>query len=395
MYSDEVVDFYRYRDAPDISSGATFLFAPDPVFFYASSDVGTYETPDTFGSNLGRVNMSAPYFLTNKGLSITLPLQDPSAHAVRPRTLTSRRWGDPQPLAMLSAHRHTADLRAPPDEFPSGLCEGVAIFLRAADRETSTYDRAAEPDEAGHESVSMFRGHLMHVVMPWDWFKRYFCDTAMFVPSSGKLQSIFAWDQAPDTAVWLLNDFKQKETLRVELFLGSGPLTYRPAHWSLFPSLLDTGAASIGAIYKLTAIYSKSKLPWGKVEVSHEAYVIVRAARNSAAKSTTPQAKLRWSCQQVSPAKPLDGKGGPSITVQDRASRALVQWKFRGVSMTLRQILNSDLFSDPATFHVGAIATEVIDLGQKKVKVHLGGTAWWITNPASSMRFLCAEMVED
>jgi len=397
MYTSETIDFHQYQNAPDVSSGATSLFAPDPVFFYASSEVGIYESPEGMPlPGFGQANMSAPYFITNKGLSITLPLLDPSTHAIRPRTLTSRRYGDPHPLAMLSVYRRTRDPSGRRHEFPSGLCQGVAIFLKAAQHETSTYDRAVEADELGHVSVSMFRGHLMRVTIPWDWFTKYFCDTPMFVPASGKLQSIFAWDQAPDAAIWLLNDFRTEDTLRVELFLGSGPLAYKPAHWSLFPSLMEKGVTSVGAIYKVTAIYSETKLLWSKKETIHEAYIVVRAARKSTATQGSADTKLRWSCQRISPAKELGANAGPPVTVQDRKTRALVRWDLgRGVNMTLRQILDSDPFSDPTTFHDVGIASERIVLGQRKIMVHLGGTASWVTNPASSMRFLCAEFVDD
>ncbi|KAK0654972.1 heterokaryon incompatibility protein-domain-containing protein [Cercophora newfieldiana] len=394
MYTGEAIDFYQYKDAPDISSGATSLLAPDPVFFYASNNIATHPDPDAPESNLGRVNISTPYFITNKGLSITLPLLDPSAHAVRPRTLTSRRWGDPQPLAMISAQRHTSSfIQGQLAEVPSDICQGVAIFLKAADREASTYDRAVEPDELGHDSVSMFRGHLMHVTMPWDWFRKYFCDTPMFVPSSGKLQSIFAWDQAPDAAVWLLNDFKTQDTVRIELFLGAGPLKYRPDHWSLFPSLLEKSIACIGAIYKITTIFSERRLLRGKREVTHEACVIVRAYGGYAANPDSTKVALRWSCDAIFPSS----RGAP-VTAQDRASRVSVLWDFGGTTgMTLHQILNcrADQYPQSGSLFVESTASQLILLGQRKVMVRLGGSGRWVTNPASSMKFLCAEMIED
>jgi len=62
-YTSEGIDFKQYRGATDISSGATSMFAPDPVF-YTSSD--KYVTEHDLHES------STPFFITNKGLSISM-----------------------------------------------------------------------------------------------------------------------------------------------------------------------------------------------------------------------------------------------------------------------------------------------------------------------------------
>lgn len=402
-YTDDDYHYRQYTNAPEISSSMTSLFAPDPVFFYASSEVGYYKSSDirvgydddddgdVSTHALGRVSMSEPYFVTNKGMSITLPLHDPSVHGTRPQPLTCWRLGDPQPLAMITAHPHAGGVSS------SGICEGVAVFLRAVGRKTSTYDRATELDEVGHVSVSLFRGHLMSVTMPLDWFKKYFRRSRIFVPSSRSVQSIFAWDQAPEAAVWLLNDFAPEETLRMELFLSCGPPNYKPDHSPLFPplfqSLLKRGAASLGAIYKVT--YSRTEPLWRMKQTTSKAYVLVRAVRR-AKPFGDPGTSFRWGCHSISPAKVENStdRKSQSTTDQSRECRDLLWWEFAGQSLTLQQIL--DTHPDPCPGSVVDDATEVLlTLGRRKIRILLGGSAHWVTNPVSSMRFLCADVVKD
>ncbi|KAK5654059.1 hypothetical protein OQA88_7737 [Cercophora sp. LCS_1] len=193
--SAQTLDRTPYQSAQVITSGATSMFAPDPVFFYASSYIGPY--------NQGSYVPSVPYIITNKGLSITLNIYDP-----RPSQRTKKTYfGDHQPLGMLTMF------------YSGSSCSGVAVFL-GGDRITEkTYARAFYTDYELDRS-QMFRGHLMAVTLPKKLFEKFFRPTAIFVRQSDTMHSIFQWDQAPGVAVWPLNDPKNDNVPRIKMRWG-------------------------------------------------------------------------------------------------------------------------------------------------------------------------------
>lgn len=371
----EGLDFLMYKNAESIGLSSSSMLSPDPIFFYASSGVG--QPP------AGRPGVSAPYFTTNKGLSITLPIYHPE-YALSGGSGAGFR--EQQPLAMVTVCHSILNRRA--------VQIGIGVFLGLLDHRTSAYTRARHWDFRPYDD-QFFRGHIMAVMIPWNLFEKYFRPKAIFAPRSLSIKSIFGWDQTPEVAVWLLNGPETEHHPQIELLL---PRLRRPdprdwhEHMGSVPLLLlKRGRAANGAIFKVTYAHWNTR----KKPPRREAFILVRATRNDDFISPLPASRdihdggwvenqsFRWRCDEVSLIK-----GSPT------ASDEGVWWRLHGKEVTLQEALDHQLPEDPKSFahESKCFLGEARGLGTNTphVTVRLEGAAFWLTNPHSSMKFLHA-----
>jgi hypothetical protein len=369
-YTTEEVDFAQYQGAADITSGATSMFASDPVFFFASSvtyDLThfSYDTP-------------TPFFITNKGLSISLPIHDLTA------TRSPYIYGGPAPLATLCIHERAKHLT------------GYALFLAPSSRSKTAYRRAFGKDGEGR-FAPMFRGHLLSFTLPLTAFWRYFRSqpNAILVPAAYGCQSLFAWDQTPEVALYLLRSDKEPNLI-VEI-VASWTDSSRINLFTMRPQTfhgLQTGAASSGAIYYVTLYadargYYSSAAPIPDDTVVCRFFVLVRAVKRSHAGVTTDkngekrEDPFRWRCELVKDISTLEEPNPP---------RSGLRWMMQdseSTPLTFPEILDLPIQETDGQgqfdCHELLVPTES---GAGVFNVGLGGPSYWVTNPASSIRFL-------
>lgn len=373
-YTSEELDFGRYQGAEDISSGGTSMFAPDPVFFYTSSRT------DFVSVSHDCYDTSTPFFLTNKGLSISLPVNESASRWVG-ALATPLGSGLQAPLVTLCLSG---------SELGPGMSlwlKGSAVFLAPLQDDAMSYTRCRGKDEGGPLPWSrMFRGHLLSFSMPSSLFKHHFRVKSMFVRAMYGCQSLFAWDQAPEAAVVVLNDAETDLTINAAA-TGISSGVFSLASLSRSSIYLQTGTCSSGLIYRVTR-YSQDRR-----SVEFDFTILVRAAKRSrpvVAPDEDAEGErddpFYWRCDLIS--KPSEE--------QNTAPKARRRWMMGSRSLTLSEILDlpvEGIDEGPIDHHNVLVRRKIRDKESGKdvtvtVCVSLVGRSYWATNPASSIKFL-------
>lgn len=364
-------NFEQYKGALDISSGGTSMFAPDPVFFYTSSGNSYISLKQDW------YDTSTPFFITNKGLSISLPVYQ-----------TASRWtgsfpsslapGQQPPLAILCLNGSQVD--AGRDLWLTG----IALFLQPSQESTMSYTRCWGADESGQ---TLFRGALLSFSIPSSLFKHHFRPTSMLVRAGFGCQSLFSWDQTPEVGVVVLND------AGTALSINAAAWDIRPGVFSVHdsrirsPAQLRTGTSISGAIYRVTR-YAEDT---GRVEFQF--YVLVRAAKRSRPAVVPGEGAKResedlfhWRCDLISrPPHELNLMGDYGL------------WIVGSTPLLLAEILElpmDGIDDGPIDDDSVLVRRKIRDKAIGKdvtvsICVNLTGRACWVTNPAaSSIKFL-------
>ncbi|KAK1834072.1 heterokaryon incompatibility protein-domain-containing protein [Podospora conica] len=411
MYISDEMDFDRYKEAEDISSGATSMFAPDPVFFYSSARF--------YCSDLSGVDMSTPYFITNKGLSISLPAQNMITR--KPGAISSSQVGKEQPPLV--------NLSLGDNPFIRGATTGVALFLTPSRDRLITYSRCFGLDEHGALLPDkVFRGHLLSFTMPFPIFRDSFQMTPMLVRATYGCQSLFAWDQAPEFEVVVLNGTKGNFDIDIAE-AGMAPkstpvapsLTSRsgaePANMRTKNEVqLRKGTECYGAIYRVVRRYTMEN----SNKVDFEFHVLVRAtAKGNRTGSTIDEGGVEdedsvedndsvgdegsvanswsivkdpayWRCELITEAS--TEANPPQASSHDHR-----YWMMGDRALTLSQILDLPMQGDDngriEQRSFVRLTRETEEHGKRltlTIRVSLEGQAHWVTNPASSVKFLHA-----
>lgn len=374
MYTSEELDFGRYQGAEDISSGGTSMFAPDPVFFYTSSRT------DFVSLSHDWYDTSTPFFLTNKGLSISLPVND-SASGWSGAFSSPLGQGQQAPLVTLCLSG---------SELGAGMSlwlKGSAVFLAPSQDDAMSYTRCRGKDEGGQRPwPRMFRGHLLSFSMPSSLFKHHFRVKSMFARAMYGCQSLFAWDQAPEAAVVVLNDAETDLTIdAADTGISSG--VFSLASLSKSSIYLQTGTCSSGLIYRVTR-YSQVRR-----SVEFDFTILVRAAK--------------WSRSVVAPDEDAEGERDDPfywrcdlITKsweRENIARDSDRWMMGNRPLTLSEILDlpvEGIDEGPIDHHNVLVRRTIRDKESGKdvtvtVCVSLVGRSCWVTNPtASSIKFM-------
>lgn len=349
------------------------MFAPDPVFFYTSSRT------DFVSLSHDCYDTSTPFFLTNKGLSISLPVNE-----------SASRWSGafPTPLGNgLQAPLVTLCLSG--SELGAGMSlwlRGSAVFLAPSQDDAMSYTRCRGKDEGGQRPwPRMFRGHLLSFSMPSSLFKHHFRVKSMFVRAVYGCQSLFAWDQAPEAAVGVLNDAETDLTIdAAETGIYSGAFSL--ASLSRSSIYLQTGSSASGLIYRVTR-YSQDRR-----SVEFDFTILVRAAKLShpvvAADEDGEEERedpFYWRCDLIS--KPSEGQ---------KTAKEDGRWMMGNRSLTLSEILDlpvEGIDEGPIDHDNVLVRRKIRDKESGKdvtvtVCVSLVGRSCWATNPTSSIKFL-------
>ncbi|KAK1760340.1 hypothetical protein QBC47DRAFT_366904, partial [Echria macrotheca] len=352
------------------------MFAPDPIFFYAYSRMPPHAASQS----------KVPYFVTNKGLSITLPTYNPFRGGQEYRGTLGERLR----LAMLTEYHGAID---PGDILgQTEFRTGVATFLGVRNLENKIYERDVPSDyDFDDLTPEMFRGFLMGIRLPTLLFHRYFQPSPIFVRGSPyEVESVFSRDRTPKVAIWILNYAEADSVPRIAMLQGAGRVDGRRQHdfGGLSPWLLE-GAVTTGAIYTVSCA-APMQGDQGKTAYYKE-YVLVRALKPEV---TLPglwhkddkgfnDASIRWRCER------LDRVPVWSSNRQQEVPR----WKFKGQHLTLSEILSLDvdpfLFGWESRCPLRAFPTKQ---GTRQMMACLEGRAFWFNDPMSSMRFLHVEM---
>jgi len=363
----EPLSRHIHSSAQGIGSGASSLIAPDPVLFYASSLVGL--------RHMFQAGPPIPYYMTNKGLSITLPLCDIGSF---------RRFT----LAIVTVGRTQIQ--------GQDLFVGGGLFLAALGLQVSTYSRI--PNRKDHNADGFFHGHLVVVTMPWELYKLYFRETPIFVRQLGIVRSIFVRDMVPEAAVCILNrPDSQDGNPNIGLFMGAK--TRDPFGGPIVPVSLEQGKVACGAIFRISWRDEFQSPVLSPVTGHYEGFLLVRAIKNGDFRPGKPcqfddggisaeTETYQWRCDVVSPVAATAVEAHSAATICNK------RWKMGSRELTLRQAL--DLPEDPTSFGCRQ-SCEVLTFPYKVNTVLtacLEGTASWISNPGSSIKFLSAKAVE-
>jgi hypothetical protein len=379
-FPSQEIDSHDYWGAADISSGATSMFAPDPVFFYTSSRTDYVRLKHDW------YDTSTPFFITNKGLSVSLPVHESvSRWPVSFPSLLAP--GQQAPLVTLCLNGSELDRGR------DLWLKGVALFLAPSQDGFMSYTRCWGKDEHGRQPRAMvFRGPLLSFSMPSSLFKHHFRLKSMFVRATHGCQSLFAWDQTPEVAVVILSDCKRESDLAIDnadpSFLSKSiTLASSLADGLNWRGQLQTGTLSSGAIYCITRYADDTRRG-----VNFQFYVLVRAAKRSRAAGTPDEDAGRemedpffWRCDLVS-------KAPKELNRAEDGDR----WKVGGRSLTLSEILDLPMEGiDDGPIQDQSVLVRTKDRDKERGKdvttficVHLTGRSHWVTNPASSIKFL-------
>ncbi|KAK0751285.1 heterokaryon incompatibility protein-domain-containing protein [Schizothecium vesticola] len=370
-YTSEELNFGQYQGAADISSGGTSMFAADPVFFYTSSPTSHVSLKHNW------YDTSTPFFITNKGLSVSLPVHVSSRPGNFPASLV------PGQQALLV----TLCLNGAEQDVGKGLwLKGIAVVLAPSQDSAMSYTRCWGKDESGQ---TVFRGPLLSFSMPASLFQHHFRLKPMFVRATKGCQSLFAWDQTPEVAAVVLNDAESDLTIDAA-DPGLHPLSRPPASSlasrSESQGQLQTGTSSSGPIYCVTRYADDSRR-----EVDFQFNVLVRAAKRSSPVGTPNDDADRetgdpfcWRCDPISKSSELSPAEGGN------------RWMMGNKPVTLSEILDLPMEGmDDGRIGDHSVllrrSTRDKESGEDVtiiICVSLVGRSSWATNLASSIKFL-------
>jgi len=245
------------------------MFAPDPVFYTSS---------DKYVTEHGLHESSTPFFITNKGLSISMPAHDTVRGRWKSHQAPSLWYGEQAPVAAICFNEidvYMTSQSFPYDtEYATGWLRGVALFLAPSPDRSMSYSRTLGSDANG-EQATMFRGHLLSIAMRISLFRHHFRPATMFVRAEYGCKSLFGWDQTPEVAVIVLKDHV-KTDLKIRVVESGHYPDHRAFSMTRRPHSNDlrTGTASSGAIYNVIRYTEK-----GGFDFSFD--FLVRAAKRS------------------------------------------------------------------------------------------------------------------